>query len=75
MGKLLGRVEQVYKVGLFDVDFFVDSTGAQHDRGASDAVGTRSSDQDQGCDGARHPPRIVVHGNRWVRCQPAIDAF
>ena len=66
VGKLLGRVEQVYKVGLFDVSTslltrLVRNMTAAHPtpsvrgRAIKIKVATRAGS---------HPPRIVVHGNQ-----------
>ena len=66
VGKLLGRVEQVYKVGLFDVSTslltrLVRNMAAAHPtpsvrgRAIKIKVATRAGS---------HPPRIVVHGNQ-----------
>ena len=72
VGKLLGRVVQVYKVGLFDVSTslltrLVRNMTAAHPtpsvrgRAIKIKVATRAGS---------HPPRIVVHGNQ-LGSQPA----
>ena len=66
VGKLLGRIEQVYKVGLFDVSTSLltrlvrnmvaaHPTPAVRGRAIKIKVATRAG---------AHPPRIVVHGNQ-----------
>ena len=66
VGKLLGRIEQVYKVGLFDVSTslltrLVRNMVAAH---PTPAVRGRAIKIKVATWAGAHPPRIVVHGNQ-----------